>query len=160
MWGKSIYIEHLNQCLTAHTVLPWKLYTRTIGSQSSKDMVHKMTNTPFYKVLVEYTWTQHKVYGCSLVCCPGLQTHFSGSKKQLVNIWKYKQEIIYFPQKESTLIKSSIDQYNILLLLYKEKNHTAKQVPSIKATGVRFIRFVTSPIAHIVGTLVLEYSST
>ena len=41
-----------------------------------------------------------------------------------------------------------------------EKTLTAKQVPSIKATGVRFIRFVTSPTAHILGMLVCEYSST
>lgn len=37
---------------------------------------------------------------------------------------------------------------------------TAKHVPSISATGVRFIRFVTSPTAHMLGMLVLEYSST
>ena len=44
-----------------------------------------------------------------------------------------------------------------LKVLYE---HTAKQVPSIKATGVRFIRFVTSPIAQMLGTVVREYSST
>lgn len=37
---------------------------------------------------------------------------------------------------------------------------TEKQVPSINATGVRFIRFVTSPTAHMLGTVVREYSST
>lgn len=37
---------------------------------------------------------------------------------------------------------------------------TAKHVPSIKATGVRFIRFVTSPTAQMLGILVREYSST
>lgn len=41
-----------------------------------------------------------------------------------------------------------------------DETHTAKHVPSIKATGVRFIRFVTSPTAQILGTLVREYSST
>lgn len=38
--------------------------------------------------------------------------------------------------------------------------HTAKQVPSINATGVRFIRFVTSPTAHMLGTEEQECSST
>lgn len=36
------------------------------------------------------------------------------------------------------------------------REHTAKQVPSVKATGVRFNLFVTSPIAHIFGMLVRE----
>lgn len=41
-----------------------------------------------------------------------------------------------------------------------EREHTAKQVPSIKATGVRFNLFVTSPMAHMLGMFVQEYSST
>lgn len=42
----------------------------------------------------------------------------------------------------------------------REGKHTAKQVPSINATGVRFNRFVTSPTAHMFGTVEREYSST
>jgi len=54
-------------------------------------------------------------------------------------------------------------------LLWKQRNktegisqetRTAKHDPSIKATGVRFIRFVTSPAAHMLGMLVRENSST
>jgi hypothetical protein len=37
---------------------------------------------------------------------------------------------------------------------------TEKQVASMRATGVRLIRFVTSPTAHMLGTDVREYSST
>lgn len=47
-----------------------------------------------------------------------------------------------------------------IYLSSSDETHTAKHVPSIKATGVRFIRFVTSPTAQILGTLVREYSST
>lgn len=45
-------------------------------------------------------------------------------------------------------------------LKVQAKKNTAKKVPSIKATGVRFIRLVTSPIAHMLGILVRENSST
>lgn len=44
--------------------------------------------------------------------------------------------------------------------IWFNQGHTANKVPSIKATGVRFIRLVTSPIAHMLGTFVCENSST
>lgn len=59
--------------------------------------------------------------------------------------------------------KQSFEEQSIPDKLNKEilnKTHTAKQDASIRATGVRFILFVTSPTAHMLGMLVREYSST
>lgn len=50
-------------------------------------------------------------------------------------------------------INHSTAQLNIITL-------TAKSDASIKATGVRFNRLVTSPTAHMLGILVREYSFT